>query len=168
MKTDERVIEAIFKGDSSAFSGFVNDNQELFFAYFRKHFPSSKNSLKDVFQEACIALWTQIVDGKMTRDKLQVDLSTYLVSIGRNKFLEETRSGIRIAKLNPRRASKGAKILALFPTSICGCLIRKLSNRSCCGRPFKNTSRYRKPAGIGITPIAYISCTPFPSAEGGT
>lgn len=99
MKTDERVIEAIFKGDSSAFSGFVNDNQELFFAYFRKHFPSSKNSLKDVFQEACIVLWTQIVDGKMTRDKLKVDLSTYLLSIGRNKFMEETRSGIRIAKL---------------------------------------------------------------------
>lgn len=99
MKTDERVIEAIFKGDSVAFSRFVNDNREKFFSFFKKKYPTSKISIDDVFQEACIALWTQIVDGKMTRDKLQVDLSTYLVSIGRNKFLEETRSGIRIAKL---------------------------------------------------------------------
>ena len=34
--------------------------------------------------------------------------------------------------------------------------------------PVKKKSRYRKPAGIGITPIAYISCTSFSSAEGGT
>ena len=55
-----------------------------------------------------------------------------------------------IAKSNPRSASKGAKILALFPTSIFGWRIRKASIRSCRGFPFRKTSRYLKPAGIVI------------------
>lgn len=99
MKTDQKISDAIFNGDSKAFSVFIDDNEKLFFAYFRKNFRASDNTIKDVFQETCIELWKQIVEKKKTKEDIKVDLSSYMISIGRNKYFEETRAGIRLERL---------------------------------------------------------------------
>ena len=99
MATDKTVLDGLFAGDNRAFNRFDNDNKDLFKAYFYKHFPGIKVEISEIYQEAITELWTQIKEGRLTREKLTVDISTYLVSVGRLKLFEETRKQEKFSRL---------------------------------------------------------------------
>ena len=99
MATDKTVLEGIFAGDNRAFNRFDSDNRDLFRAYFNKHFPGSEVEISEIYQEAITELWTQIREGRLTKEKLTVDISTYLLSVGKIKLFEETRKQEKFSRL---------------------------------------------------------------------
>lgn len=88
---DREFLRSIFEGDNAAFQRFYEECRTLFLAYFSKHYPSTKVSLKDLYQDSIMELWSQIIDGKMTEERLKCLLSTYVISIGINKMREGYR-----------------------------------------------------------------------------
>lgn len=88
---DQQFLKSIFEGDNSAFQRFYGECRALFMAYFAKHYPTTKVPLKDLYQDSIMELWSQIVDGKMTEERLKCSLSTYVISIGINKMREGYR-----------------------------------------------------------------------------
>jgi len=95
---NDSVIDALFAGDSSALSELFTDFRGLFEKYFMKHHPKSKEIIPDLFQDSIMELWSQIINGKLTKEKLKVSLATYLISIGQNKYNESVRRFIRFKR----------------------------------------------------------------------
>lgn len=89
--TDQNFIKRIFIGDNAAFRQFYIECRTLFMAYFTKHYPNTKISLTDLYQDSIMETWCQIVDGKMTEGHLRCSLTTYVISIGLNKMREGYR-----------------------------------------------------------------------------
>lgn len=88
---DKQFLNSIFAGDNTAFTKLYKECRELFMAYFAKHYPGTKVSLQDLYQDSITELWSQIIDGKLTEDTLRCSLSTYVLSIGINKMREGYR-----------------------------------------------------------------------------
>lgn len=88
---DQQFLKSIFAGDNSAFQRFYGECRTLFLAYFSKHYPATKVSLTDLYQDSIMEFWAQIVDGKITEERLQCSPSTYVISIGINKMREGYR-----------------------------------------------------------------------------
>ena len=72
----------------------------MFLAYLSKQYPDTKVSLPKLYQDTIVELWSQIYDHKITEDTLNCKLSTYIISIGKNKLKEETRNLLKNSKLN--------------------------------------------------------------------
>ena len=100
MATDKSIVDGLFAGDSTAFTKFFGEeNRALFERFFLKHFPKSSLSIPDIYQESCMELWRQISEGRLARSSLNVDIFTYLTSIGRNKYFEQVRENVKISRL---------------------------------------------------------------------
>lgn len=59
-------------------------------AYLQKQFSMSEDDCKDVFQEAFITLYNQNLKGRL--NELSSSLSTYFISVCRNKAFEKLRA----------------------------------------------------------------------------
>ena len=88
---DKQFLNSIFTGDNTAFTKLYKECRELFMAFFAKHYPGTKVSLQDLYQDSITEFWAQIIDGKLTEDSLRCTLSTYVISIGINKMHEGYR-----------------------------------------------------------------------------
>ena len=88
---EKQFLKSIFAGDNTAFTRLYKECRELFLAYFAKHFPGTRVSLIDLYQDSIMELWEQIVEGRITEEHLKCSLSTYIISIGINKMHEEYR-----------------------------------------------------------------------------
>jgi len=99
MKEDQEFLKSIFAGDNTAFLRFHKEFKVLFEAYFHKHYPYTKVSIEDLYQDSIMELWSKIVDGRLTEDGLTCPLSSYVIGIGVNKLREESRSLAKIFKL---------------------------------------------------------------------
>ena len=99
MATDKTILDGLFAGDRRAFNRFDEDNKDLFKAFFNRHFPGIKVEISEIYQEAMMELWKQISEGRLTKEKLTVDISTYLISIGKIKLYEETRKKNKYSRL---------------------------------------------------------------------
>ena len=96
---DKQFLNSIFAGDNAAFTKLYKECRELFMAYFAKHYPGTKVSLQDLYQDSIIELWSKIMDGKLTEEGLTCKLSTFVISIGENKLKEETRKIVKDSRL---------------------------------------------------------------------
>ncbi len=99
MATDKTVLEGLFAGDNRAFSRFDFDNRDLFRKFFLYHVKKSTVDISELYQESLMELWKQIREGRLTKEKLTVDISTYLISIGKNKRHEEIRKQDKYSRL---------------------------------------------------------------------
>lgn len=93
---DKQFLNSIFAGDNTAFTKIYKECRELFMAYFAKHFPGTKVSIQDLYQDSITEFWSQIIDGKLTEESLRCSVSTYIVSIGINK-MHESYHGVKKA-----------------------------------------------------------------------
>lgn len=96
---EKEFLASIFAGNNIAFQRFYGECRTLFLAYFSKHYPATKVSLTDLYQDSIMEFWSQIVDGKFSEEHLQCSLSTYVISIGINKMREGYRSVKKKAKI---------------------------------------------------------------------
>ena len=96
---DQQFLKSIFSSDNTAFTRFYRECRTLFLAYFSKHYPTTKVSLTDLYQDSIMEFWSQIVSGKITEERLQCSPSTYVISIGINKMHEGDRGVKKIDKI---------------------------------------------------------------------
>lgn len=96
---DQEFLKSIFEGDNTAFQRFYAECRALFMAYFTKHYPNSKVSLTDLYQDSIMEFWSQIIYGKITENSLRCSLSTYVISIGINKMRDGFRAILKKGKL---------------------------------------------------------------------
>ncbi len=99
MATDKTILDGLFAGDRKAFNRFDEDYKDRFEAFFNRHFPNIQIAVSEIYQEAMMELWKQISDGRLTKEKLTVDITTYLISIGKIKLYEETRKKNKYSRL---------------------------------------------------------------------
>jgi RNA polymerase sigma-70 factor (ECF subfamily) len=78
------------KYGTSELNRFANKEWNKILSFLQNRYGLSEDDCKDVFQEAFIILYENIKSGKLT--VLTSSLSTYFISICRNKALESLRS----------------------------------------------------------------------------
>ena len=81
------------KYDASELNRFADKEWKKILNFLQNRYGLSEDDCKDVFQEAFIILYENIQSGKLT--ELTSSLSTYFVSICRNKALEFLRGSSR-------------------------------------------------------------------------
>jgi RNA polymerase sigma factor (sigma-70 family) len=87
-QTDQSLFEALKEGSEIAFKKVYEDNRDLFLN-FAKRYNLRNEDVLDVYQDAYIALYENIQNGKLVA--LKSSLSTYLISIGKYKIMERLR-----------------------------------------------------------------------------
>ncbi|SEB74295.1 RNA polymerase sigma-70 factor, ECF subfamily [Maribacter dokdonensis] len=87
--SDETLFQALKEGSESAFKKVYEENRELFLNFARRYSLADEEVL-DAYQDAYVALYENIQNGKLTI--LKSSLSTYLISIGKYKIMERLRN----------------------------------------------------------------------------
>ena len=86
-KADEHLLARLKNGDESVLTFIYKEYCRAFVKWSGQQFSSDDEVAKDAFQEAVIALHSNVVKGKLT--ELTSTLKTYLFSIGRNLVLKK-------------------------------------------------------------------------------
>lgn len=81
-------IEDLRTGNNKIYSLLYKENKDAFYSYARK-FTISEDEIEEVYQEALIAFYENIAEGKLT--SLESSIKTYLFSIGKYKIYELLR-----------------------------------------------------------------------------
>lgn len=85
---DQSLFEALKNGSEIAFKKVYEDNRALFLNFARKYTLGDEEVL-DVYQDAYVALYENIQNGKFS--ELKSAIGTYLISIGKYKIMERLR-----------------------------------------------------------------------------
>ena len=71
------------------------EHRKTFIKWLGDKFGASKEEAEDIYTDAFIALYENIISGKLSEKDLTVQLKTYLFSIARNKTLSQFRQAVR-------------------------------------------------------------------------
>ncbi len=85
---DQQLFTALKNGSETAFTAVYEDNRALFLNFGRKY-GLADEVLLDVYQDAYIAFYENIKNGKLV--VLNSKIATYLISIGKFKIMEQLR-----------------------------------------------------------------------------
>lgn len=85
---DQSLFEALKNGSEIAFKKVYEDNRALFLNFAKKYTLGDEEVL-DVYQDAYVALYENIHNGKFS--ELKSAIGTYLISIGKYKIMERLR-----------------------------------------------------------------------------
>lgn len=94
MEKDNRLLERIQSGDQKAIEEIYNRFKPDFMAYASR-FSISGESAMDVYQDSIVALYGNILSGKLT--SLTSSLKTYLFAIGKYKIYNSLKMKVDIA-----------------------------------------------------------------------
>lgn len=87
--TDKEYISAFAANDQVAFAQFYNENRQAFIVAIRQKFAiRDEYALASILSDACMRLWLNIQNGKLTTDTLSTTLSGYLYGVGERVALE--------------------------------------------------------------------------------
>lgn len=90
--TDQQLLSSIARGSSEAFAEVYNHYREEFVGFVRKHFVGDDDAIFDLYQDSCMALYSNILSGRLTADALtRASLKTYLFKVGYNKLVDMYR-----------------------------------------------------------------------------
>ena len=88
MMTDSQLIHEIAHGNNSAFTELYETYRKEFVGYIRMSFKGDEDTIFDLYQDSCVALYKNIQTNKLSVHNLSVKLKTYLFTIGRNKLVD--------------------------------------------------------------------------------
>lgn len=89
--TDKQLIQEIASGNHQAFTDIYNRYRSEFINFIRKGYTCTDDTIFDLYQDSCVALYDNICQGRLTASNLTVHLKTYLFSIGRKKLVDHIR-----------------------------------------------------------------------------
>ena len=104
--TDADYIRGFRDNDDRVIARFYAKHRQAFFAFF-KHANSKDDAyIAELFQDSCVKLWQNVRDGKLSEQRLESTLATYLFSIGKytmmakdraaGKYIQESVEGVDI------------------------------------------------------------------------
>lgn len=88
MQAELKILEELRNGSDQAYKRVYLDNRDSFINFARK-FDINREEVLDIYQDAYIAFYENIRNGKLT--ELRSSLSTYLISIGKYMILDRLR-----------------------------------------------------------------------------
>ncbi len=88
------IIGALHAGKLDAVDELYAHHREAFFKWAGKRFDANRQDFEDAWQEAVIALYTQVMSGKITA--LRYDARTWLFSVGHKRLMNNNRKIKRI------------------------------------------------------------------------
>lgn len=87
--TDQEYIVAFYANDQRAFAQFYNENRQRFMTAIGNKFAiTDEYALASILTDACMRLWLNIRNEKLTVDLLHTPLPGYLYGIGERVALE--------------------------------------------------------------------------------
>jgi RNA polymerase sigma-70 factor (ECF subfamily) len=86
---DQQIFEKLQEGDREALGWVFKKYREPFLSWMLKEYGCSKDKAGDIFINALVILENNAVEGKITA--LTSKLETYVFSIGKNLWREQTR-----------------------------------------------------------------------------
>lgn len=86
--SDLLLFDSLKNGSETAFTAVYENNRSLFLNFGRKY-GMDDDTLLDIYQDAYIAFFENIENGKLF--ELKSSISTYLISIGKYKIMEQLR-----------------------------------------------------------------------------
>ena len=81
-------IEDLRTGNNKIYSLLYKENKDAFYSYAKK-FAISEDEIEEVYQEALVVFYENIVEGKLT--SFESSIKTYIFSIGKHKIYELLR-----------------------------------------------------------------------------
>jgi len=88
------VLEKIKNGDKSQLDAIYNNYKPEFISWITRQYRCETEDAEEYYQYAIVTFYDNIISNKLT--KLECSIKTYLFAIGRNKFLEKTKSNLRV------------------------------------------------------------------------
>ena len=88
MNKEEKIIQDIRSGNKKLLGELYSANIADFIA-FAKKYHTDIDLIRDIYQDAVIVLYENILNGKLT--KMQSSIKTYLFAIGKYKLIKELR-----------------------------------------------------------------------------
>lgn len=86
--TDQELIHEIACGNNQAFTVLYNQYRNEFFGYIRKRYKGNEDTIFDLYQDTCVALYDWIRTGKLRMLNSGTKLKTPLFAIGHNKLVD--------------------------------------------------------------------------------
>ncbi|MFM9949008.1 MAG: RNA polymerase sigma factor, partial [Saprospiraceae bacterium] len=99
MTPTKDIIGALHAGKLDAVDELYVHHREAFFNWAGKRFDANRQDFEDAWQEAVIALYTQVMSGKLTA--LRYDARTWLLAVGYKRLLNNNRKVKRILWKDP-------------------------------------------------------------------
>ena len=84
--TDEEYIIRFLRNDQTAFAQFYDWAYPQFVLYFRKNYSKTEDYSKDLFHDSYVAMYDNIISGKLTTSNLTSSLYQYLLGIAIRKM----------------------------------------------------------------------------------
>lgn len=94
MTPSNDIIGALQAGKQDAVDELYVHHREAFFQWADKRFVANRQDLEDAWQEAVVALYTQVMSGKLT--VLRCSVRTWLFAVGYKRLLNNNRKVKRI------------------------------------------------------------------------
>lgn len=89
--TDQELIHEIAHGNNHAFTVLYTQYRNEFFGYIRKHYKGDEDTIFDLYQDTCVALYDRIRSGKLRALNPGTKLKAPLFAIGHNKLVDLIR-----------------------------------------------------------------------------
>lgn len=89
MEATAEMLQAIRNGDETVLNRIYLENRDGFLGWARRNYPLEEDVLLDVYQDAVIILYQNVVEEKIT--DLKSTVSTYLFGIAKNLILKALR-----------------------------------------------------------------------------
>lgn len=89
MEATAAMLKAIREGNEAVVDQLYSENRERFLSWAGRHYPLEEAALLDIYQDAVIILYQNVVEEKIT--ELRSTLSTYLFGIAKNLILKAMR-----------------------------------------------------------------------------
>ncbi len=96
-ENSKNIIDLIKSGDKEALRKIYDENRNIFIKFSRKYNVEKVDAL-DIYQDAIIILYENIVNGKIT--DLSSKISTYLFAIGKYKIFQLHRDNSKVELQN--------------------------------------------------------------------
>ena len=90
--TDADYIRGFRNNDDRVIARFYAKHRQAFFAFFKRAYSKDDAYIAELFQDSCVKLWQNVRDGKLTEQRLESTLSTYLFSIGKYTMMAKDRA----------------------------------------------------------------------------
>ena len=91
MKNDNYFIQAFLSNDNRVIKEYYKETFPMMKSFINSNFPMLRDEeVKDIFQESLIALWTNIKEGKYSKNE-NVKLTSYTLQIAKFKILDKLK-----------------------------------------------------------------------------
>jgi len=92
---ERHIIELIKSGDTTVLSRIYEDHREEFFLWLTKYFNCTSDEAKDVYQNAILVFYENIISGKL--NEMTSTVKTYLFAVGKYKMMEHKKQSYKFA-----------------------------------------------------------------------